>query len=86
MNVPQLDPDRSRIPAGNGALTTAAEILDPLKAIPEEEVCLGSSICERMRRTHPDALAEIIRNSGKPRATPHTRRPRRSTPPPSKTA
>ncbi len=56
-------PERGLIPRGGGQLATA-DVLDLLRAIPEEDVWLAGFLSEHTRRTYRDAVADFIRRYG----------------------
>lgn len=63
MDDPKRATERGLTPAQGGALATA-DLLDLLKAIPEEDVWLAGFMSEHTRRTYRDAVADFIRRYG----------------------
>src|SRR5262245_34248951 len=63
MDDPRKTPERGRILSRDGALATA-DVLDLLRAIPEEDVWLAAFLSEHTRRTYRDAVADFIRRFG----------------------
>lgn len=57
-------PELGLTPPRGGTLAIAPDLLDLLKAIPEEDVWLAGFMSEHTRRTYRDAVADFIRRYG----------------------
>jgi integrase/recombinase XerD len=56
--------DRGLIPSNGSSPAPAADVLDLLRAIPEEDVWLAGFLSDHTRRTYRDAVADFIRRYG----------------------
>src|SRR5690242_6751968 len=56
--------ERGLIPAQGGAIASHADVLELLRAIPEEDVWLAGFMSEHTRRTYRDSVADFIRRTG----------------------
>jgi site-specific recombinase XerD len=61
MDDPKSRPEHGLISAEHGALATAPDLLDFLKAVPEEDVWLGDQNSKHTRRAYRDAVTDFIR-------------------------